>query len=259
MLSRSFPIRLGFAGAVVDLVGYQEHSRGHFRQVEGASLVVPLVISFGQPFEIGLGRIPGNDNRQASFVGGLFGGPVVIDSFGASSCIQINFTPLGAYRFFGHPMHEVSNRIVATEDLLGPEASALRDRLGGELDWQRRFDIVERMVHKRLRSARLPTLSAAFAYRRIVEDHGAGSIAAIAKMVNCSRKHLAAMFREGVGLTPKSVARIARFNFAMRLAKRGHGWADISAECGYTDQPHLVREFAEFAGETPAAWKARTG
>ena len=246
------------ADAVVDLVGYQETSRGHFRQVDAASLVVPLVIGFGEPFEIGLGRIPGISDRQSSFVGGLFGGPVVIDSFGACSCIQINFTPLGAYRFFGRAMHELSNRMVDTDDVLGPKAFALRDRLGEEADWQKRFDIVERMVRGRLRSAQLPSASAVSAYRQIVEGHGAGSIAALATRVNCSRKHLAAMFHEEVGLSPKSVARIARFNFVKRLARRGGGWADIAAQCGYTDQPHLVREFAEFAGETPAAWKART-
>ena len=246
------------AGAVVDLVGYQERSRGHFRQIEPASLLVPLVISFGEAFEIGLGRAPRRDDRQASFVAGLFGGHAVIDSFGACSCIQVNFTPLGAYRFFGHAMHELSDTMVSASDVLGRSAWALRDRLGDEPDWHRRFDLIERMLIMRLVSAPAPTASVAAAYRQIVETHGRASIAAIANRVNCSRKHLAAKFREEVGLTPKAVARIARFNAAMRLARLGRGWADVAAECRYTDQSHLVREFAGFAGETPSAWKART-
>ena len=75
--------------------------------------------------------------------------------------------------------------------------------------------------------------------------------------MNLSRKHLAARFSDEVGLTPKAVARIARFNLVMRLARQGYRWAEIAAECGYTDQAHLVREFTEYAGETPTAWRAR--
>ena len=245
------------AGAVVDLVGYEERSRGHFRQWEPASLLVPLVISFGEPFEIGLGRVPRRSDRQASFVAGLFGGPAIIDSFGACSCIQINFTPLGAYRFFGYPMHELANRMVAAEDVLGAEASSWRDRLGDEPDWDRRFDLVEQLLRARLLPAVAPTASVASAYRQIVENHGRGSVTDVAASVNLSRKHLAARFSNEVGLTPKAVARIARFNLVMRLARQGRRWAEIAAACSYTDQAHLVHEFTEYAGETPTAWKAR--
>jgi AraC-like DNA-binding protein len=44
-----------------------------------------------------------------------------------------------------------------------------------------------------------------------------------------------------------------RFNRALALARRGGGWADIAAECGYANQAHLIREFREFAGRPPAS------
>jgi hypothetical protein len=66
-------------GIVSALSGYREYVDGHYRQQEAASLTIPLVISFGAPFSIGLGGLPGHNDRVASFASGLFAGPVVID------------------------------------------------------------------------------------------------------------------------------------------------------------------------------------
>ena len=84
-------------------------------------------------------------------------------------------------------------------------------------------------------------------------------IGALAERLDCSRRHLVSKFHEEIGLPPKTVARIIRFDRALRLARKGPegGWADIAAACGFADQAHLCREFRDLAGETPTAWQAR--
>jgi methylphosphotriester-DNA--protein-cysteine methyltransferase len=74
-----------------------------------------------------------------------------------------------------------------------------------------------------------------------------------------SRKHLAAKFRHEIGLTPKTIARMARFNRVLIRARRRDpgSWAALAAECCYADQAHLVRDFKDFTGESPTAWQAR--
>jgi len=126
-------------GIVSDVCGYRETAPGHFRNIEYASLTVPLVISFAEPFAIGLGKHPGDNDRFASFAAGLFAGPVIIESFGAACCVQINFTPLGARRFFGLPMSELTDSMVVLDDVLGAEGMALRERLGNAPDSAARF------------------------------------------------------------------------------------------------------------------------
>lgn len=245
-------------GVVADLCGYRETMPGRFRNVEYASLTVPLVISFAEPFAIGLGKDPGDNDRFASFAAGLYAGPVVIESFGGACCVQVNFTPLGARRFFGLPMSALTDRMVALDDVLGHEGTALRERLGNARDWSARFAIVETFVAARLTEARETQAEIAWAYDRIIVSGGRVRVSLLADRLDWSRKHLSAKFSNAIGVGPKTLSRIVRFNRALGLSRRDKSdWADIAANCGYADQAHLVREFRDLAGETPTTLAAR--
>ena len=74
----------------------------------------------------------------------------------------------------------------------------------------------------------------------------------------CSRRHLAAQFREHVGLPPKLLARILRFDRVIALLRHAEPerWAEVAYDCGYYDQAHFNRDFRQFAGSTPGAFLA---
>ncbi|MER8368142.1 AraC family transcriptional regulator [Mesorhizobium sp. M1348] len=245
-------------GAVTDICGFRETMPGHFRVVEYASLTVPLVISFAEPFAIGLGKDPSDNDRFGSFAAGLYAGPVVIESFGGACCVQINFTPLGARRFFGRPMSELTDRMVGLDDVLGVEGIALRERLGNAPDWSTRFAISEAFVADRLATADRTQAEIAWAYQTIVTTGGRIRVSLLANKLGWSRKHLAGKFSDAIGTGPKTLSRIVRFNHALGLSRQVNSdWADIAADCGYADQAHLVREFRDLAGITPTALGAR--
>jgi AraC-like DNA-binding protein len=241
------------AGIVTKLIGFRELVPVYVRQTEVASLHVPLIISFGEAFAIGLSRAPRDNDRFASFAAGIHAGPVIIDSFGRACCIQVNFTPLGARRFFSLPMSKLADRMVPFDEVLGSAGHRLRERLGDETDWHRRLDMTEAFIIERL--TRMPAISdeIGWALATIVASGGRARVASIADEIGWSRKHLAARFADQVGVGPKSIARIARFNRAANLSKRADrtSWADLAVECGYADQAHMVREFRALAGATP--------
>lgn len=249
---------LSLRGLVLRITGYRETRRRTIRMTESAGLVVPVVVSFGEPFAIALGRAPDARDRIDSFTAGLTSGPALIRSDGGAHCLQIDFTPLGAYRFFSRPMDGLAERMVPLDALSDPALAGLRERLGGERSWRRRFALAEAAILPRLAGASGASRAVAHAYGRIAATGGAVRVEAIAAELAWSRKHLAARFRAEVGLTPKTVARIARFGRAQALAASGAatGWADVAAACGYADQAHLVREYAALAGSTPGPWPA---
>lgn len=249
------PARAGLASGIEEIIHYRETFPGLISQVETASLVVPLVISFGSPFSIGIGREPDASDAFGSFTSGLYAGPVFIRSVGKAECVQVNFTPLGAWRFFGVPMGEMAGRMIMLDDLGDRDLAELRIRLADLTDAGRRLDLAEAFVVDRmLRSMRHDSRMEA-AYGMLIEGKGHLRVDRLADRLDISRKHLADRFRTTVGLPPKAVARIVRFRHAQTLARRGDGWADIAAACGYADQAHLAREFLELAGSTPTEWK----
>lgn len=248
-------VRPEHRGLVASVVGYRETGIGLNGALEMAPLVVPLIISFAEPFEIALGRAATADDRYGSFTSGLHPGFVTINSGGGAECIQVDFTPIGAFRFFALPMREIASRMVTLDEMSDRGLGELRQRLGEEPDWDRRFDLVEAFLSDRLARGPEPDAAVAHAYAQILSSGGGRRVTDIARSLDWSRKHLNQRFREEIGLGPKAVARIARFNRALALA-RGDGprdWADIAAACGYSDQAHLVREFHDFAGASPTA------
>jgi AraC-like DNA-binding protein len=63
------------------------------------------------------------------------------------------------------------------------------------------------------------------------------------------------LFQREVGLPPKMIARIVRFEHAIHELQAGRHatLAEVAVACRYADQAHFNREFLAFAGESPCA------
>lgn len=87
------------------------------------------------------------------------------------------------------------------------------------------------------------------------------SIARLARELGIGERTLRLQTGDGIGLTPKRVARVFRLYRSVGLALRGRpgGWARIAATAGYHDQSHLIRDFRALLGETPEEFLLRGG
>ncbi|HEY3681868.1 MAG TPA: helix-turn-helix transcriptional regulator [Streptosporangiaceae bacterium] len=224
------------------------------RRREVPSGVVPLIISFGDPIDVsGLGE---PRHLVTSFAGGLTDAPAITEHGGRQHGVQVDLTPLGAYRLFGVPMRELANRVVALDDLFGPAARVLAERLAGAPGWAARFALLDDELARRLVAGPEPSAEVAWAWRRLVRTGGTLRVGELAREVEWSPRHLVTRFGDQVGMSPKPVARMLRFQRAARLALRGAPLAAIAVRCGYYDQAHLNREFRALAGCTPSGYRA---
>jgi len=239
VLIRRAPTSL-LAGRVTSYYGFAERTDGPLRRREGPGVDVVVIFTFEEHWLI-------DGERHTSFLAGLHKRQVTTEHPGRSLGMQVNLDPLAARALVGMPLHELAGRTVPLEDVLGEPL--LVERLAEARDWDTRFELLDVTLARRLEEAR-PSREVAWAWRRLRETHGRVRVGVLAEEFGWSRKRIIARFRDEVGLPPKAVARLLRFERARELAGT-LPWAEVAFECGFSDQSHLIAEFRRVTGRTP--------
>jgi AraC-like DNA-binding protein len=215
-----------------------------------------LIFTLDEPLRIA--RHPDAAQAPAEYdalLGGLHTSPAVIEHDGAQSGIQLQLSPLGTRGLLGLPAGELAGVDVQAADLLGRLAVDLPDRLRAAPTWRHRFRLLDEALGRLVDPDRTPPDEVCRAWRLLRASGGTARVAAIAREVGWSERHLAARFRTEIGLAPKAAARVIRFDRARRMLPGANG-AEVAATCGYADQSHLVRDFVDHTGLGPRAWLA---
>ncbi len=79
---------------------------------------------------------------------------------------------------------------------------------------------------------------------------GIGTVREMARSTGWGERRFSQVFREAVGLSPKTWFRIQRFQRVVRQLHAGVDvrWAELALDCGYYDQSHFANEFRAFSG-----------
>lgn len=160
--------------------------------------------------------------------------------------------PGAAWALFGASAEALAQRHTLLQDLWGPAADLLLERLAQAAEPRRCLQVLEQALLARLQPRRgmAPAVAAALA-----SLEGGSSVEAAVRASGWSHRHLVLRFREATGLAPKQHARVLRLQDALDLLGRG-SLAEAAHAAGYADQAHFGREFRAFAGLTPAQWRA---
>jgi len=244
---------------VRELQGYVEQTPGLWRRREYPGLQVVVILEFEPRLRLyPLGH--GTDRTYTCYRGGFVAG--VDDTFtltehlGFQSGIQLNLHPLGARRLFGLPLHTLNGTAIAFADLV-PKHARLAEQLAELPDWDTRFDALEGFLTQRLQDAAPENAYVAWALRRIASssaDLQPLHVEQLARELGYSHKHVIALFRDQVGVSPKLWMRLVRFERLQQKLRhaRPSSLAQLANECGYYDQAHLARDVQQFTGASPS-------
>lgn len=215
-----------------------------------------LIFNFGAPYER---SVIGGERRTiaASNLDAQRLQPIRIEQRGLVHTTGVRFHLGGLAPFARAALRPFTDRTVPPHEVLGEGARALEETLRPLLDdpdaQARALDAF--FVDLLASAPPLDAFSRALALA--VETRGAASVDAMAAAAGVSSRHLDRLFARHLGIPPKTLARVVRFQSALRaLMQEPDGTlADVAASAGYFDQAHFIKDFRKMTGGVPRGYR----
>ena len=179
------------------------------------------------------------------YLGGTQRGPITFTSMPASRFYGIRFKPGGFGIFFRMPLYEATGQFIELglkelTFLLNCENPQVTSAMANAFFLQRLS----------LKSDRVLAIT-----EDLYSANGAITIDDLAKRHSIGFRSLERLFKNNVGLAPKELSKIIRFQSVLKRLKDNNfddNFLRLAFEMGYYDQSHFTNEIKAFTGQTPS-------
>jgi AraC-like DNA-binding protein len=229
--------------------------------------VVQLIFNLGAPYSVHAvnathaneGSPSAHSAHYDSFAKGSLSGermePWSVEQQRSCHCLGVRFRPGGAYPFFQIPLGQFQEKTIDIELLWGAsELDLLREQLYEAGEPQRQFAVLAQALMRRA-GANLYNNSTVEIALQMILNYDDPCIRDIANRIGISHKHLLRQFDKYVGINPKALVRLQRFQRTLKtLANPANASSltEVAYECSYYDQAHFVHEFEALATMKPS-------
>lgn len=254
-----------YAGAVVAMSGYRQHGPQQKLHRGLPSAVLTMVIGIDGPIVVADAEDDPRAVRAHAIIGALAPRHALILQPRPREGVQVLAHPLASRWLFGAPASRLPGAALDMSEVVGSSVGALQQRLGEAPDWVSRFRAIEQFIALRAQAATgsaaaSPRAEVVEGLRWIARRGGNGRMDDLAAHVALGPRRLRDVFVDELGLGPKALSRVMRFQRTVAMVRAGAAaadrgtLADIAARAGFSDHAHLDREFHGLAGTTPSAW-----
>lgn len=215
-----------------------------------------LIIHFRSPFAE-VDRAGRSLKQPAAVACGQLTRPLVLHSSLDAGMIGIRFQPSGMAPFLAASMQSLTDARVPAEDLFVDIDRLIEDIVESSNDAQR-IAACNRFLMRSIDLDREDS-SIRRALDKVMHTCGNISVESLCTLMGTSRRSLELAFQREVGTSPKMYCRITRFRHlfdAMSESGPSVNWLQIALESGFFDQPHMIRDFRRFAGDSPTSFLA---
>lgn len=174
---------------------------------------------------------------------------------GGELILGVRFHPGMASACLSCDIPSLNDRSVPMHAVLGDTATALLDVFSIRSSLEA---CIEKLA---ARIVRWPAISEPQqAIGELVRKRGQLPLGELADAAGLGERQLRRSCYQCAGLTPKHLARILRFRHAAsRIRSGAKDLAGVALDCGYYDQAHMIRDFRELAGTSPARYQRQNG
>lgn len=176
-----------------------------------------------------------------------------------TTLVGVRFQP-GMAPQFPAVLGDLVNERVGLTEVWGRSLDRLEEAMAGAPGPEAALGLLQAHLTQVFRCAGRPDPLIREAIRRLMPWHPV-EIGALAAHLAISPSQLRRRCLDSIGVGPKSLQRVLRFQGFLALAQAGatpdrpgraHGTAGLAVEAGYADQSHLARECARLTGLSPS-------
>lgn len=151
----------------------------------------------------------------------------------------------------GMTLKEITNHEFYLEHI-GEYLSAFFNQLGDRHSLFEKIELFHSFFDPKIKVSDVNDLTG-YILSEINLSQGNVRIRDLAETLHYSERHISRIFQDSMGITPKTFARIVRFQNVVDsiLQHPMLSLCDYMSELGYSDQAHFQREFKQYTGITP--------
>tara|TARA_R110002020_G_scaffold356426_2_gene569009 strand:- start:501 stop:1169 length:669 start_codon:yes stop_codon:yes gene_type:complete len=156
---------------------------------------------------------------------------------------------------FGIPASMLTNQNVEISDLLGTEGKQLEEQMMSSENSSERITCICNFLVRKIKDFSCKETGMVTAANKIILQRGNINIQQLAESYFSSQRHFERKFKNLTGFSPKTFARIVRFEACVSQGILDNSYlTKLTYESGYYDQSHMIKDFKAFSGNNPQTY-----
>ncbi|NOS93460.1 MAG: helix-turn-helix transcriptional regulator [Cyclobacteriaceae bacterium] len=189
------------------------------------------------------------EKMPACYISGIYTKDSVSIIGGTFSHFGISFHPHALHVFFGVEAHELVNTVPEIQLFC---RSDIQSKLALAKSHHERVIISSKYLADKISTFnRIDPLVTQIIHSQAIDE--SANVWGVAHNLKISERSLERKFKIAIGVTPKKLQRIARFEKALQLLTqtRYSQLTELAHHLNYSDQSHFINDFRQFSGITP--------
>lgn len=199
------------------------------------------------------GRTEVSNEHGLYFVGNRDDAVLLTSSSRKTGFIAIEFCPHGAFPIFGVSMAETFNGLWDADAVFAKWGGSVQEALGNLERVDQKIAFIQDQLIGLLRKKARRSRVIEFCVQSLRIADGRIPVQDLVQQTGYSRRYLDLLFQQHVGLSPKVLAGIFRFQKFYRKWAHGQSFDRIKKDLyeDYYDQSHFAKEFRRMTGYAP--------
>lgn len=172
---------------------------------------------------------------------------------GKGSVFGIKFKPGGFYPFIKKPIANLTGQSIGIADVLNIEPREMENLILSQREPEHMVATIEQLFLPSLPAPDNTVNHINQIIDHIIQNPDLTSVEEICEFAHLNKRTLQRMFSQYVGVHPKWVIKLYRLQHAAeRMDYKTHeDFLKLSADLGYYDQSHFIKDFKSMVGKTP--------